>query len=171
MRFGLILGITLAVYWFTLSGQTTTILLTFGALSIVGTLILVARMQILDKETAPYLFIPQTLSYFAWLFKEIVKANIQVVRAVLSPNLEVSPTLVKVPSDRKTDIGRTMFANSITLTPGTVSVDMQEDHILVHALLSEMSNPDDFAEMQNRAGWSVGEPLTASETAKLEGGA
>ena len=50
-----------------------------------------------------------------------------------------------------------MFGNSITLTPGTVSIEMSEDEILVHALLSEMSNPEDFAEMANRSAWSIGE--------------
>ncbi len=50
-----------------------------------------------------------------------------------------------------------MFANSITLTPGTVSVDLGDDHILVHALLSEMSDPDDFAEMSERSSWAVGQ--------------
>ena len=169
MRFALILGITLVGYWLTLSGfLDNPLLLVFGALSITVTLILVSRMKIMDGETVPYLSIPQTLMYFVWLFKEIVKANVQVVRAVLSPSLEVSPTLVKIPSDRATDIGKVMFANSITLTPGTVSVDMQEDHILVHALLSEMSDPEDFVEMQSRAGWSVGEPVTPSEQDFLE---
>jgi len=95
-------------------------------------------MRILDAETAPYATIFQTLIYFRWLFVEIVKANIAVVRAVLSPNMAVSPTLTRIPTPQKTDIGRVVFANSITLTPGTVSVDVQDDHILVHALLSEI---------------------------------
>ena len=50
-----------------------------------------------------------------------------------------------------------MFANSITLTPGTVSVNMEDDHILVHALLKEMSNPEDFVEMGEQSAWSIGE--------------
>jgi len=52
-------------------------------------------------------------------------------------------------------------ANSITLTPGTVSVDVQDDHILVHALLSEMADPDDFADMSERSAWAVGEEIDA----------
>lgn len=116
-------------------------------------------MRILDGETAPYFTTPQTLVYFRWLFGEIIKANIAVVRAVLSPNLTVSPMLVRIPTPQKTDIGKVMFANSITLTPGTVSVDVQDDHILVHALLSEMSDPADFAEMAERSAWSIGENI------------
>jgi len=125
------------------------------------TLWIAKRMRILDAETAPYATIFQTLIYFRWLFVEIVKANIAVVRAVLSPNMAVSPTLTRIPTPQKTDIGRVVFANSITLTPGTVSVDVQDDHILVHALLSEMSDPDDFAEMAERSAFAIGEDVDA----------
>lgn len=136
-------------------------LLTLGGISIVLTLWIAKRMRILDAETAPYSTVLQTLIYFGWLFLEIVKANIAVVKAVLSPDMAVSPTLTRIPTPQKTDIGRVMFANSITLTPGTVSVDVQDDHILVHALLSEMSNPDDFAEMSERAAFAIGEDIDA----------
>jgi len=63
-----------------------------------------------------------------------------------------------------------MFANSITLTPGTVSVDVQDDHILVHALLSEMSDPDDFAQMSERSAFAIGEDVDAPRR-KLEASA
>jgi len=158
LRFGLVLAIALAAYWLSLSGYLDNIMiLSLGGISILLTLGLCVRMKIMDEETVPYLQIPKAVSYYVWLFIEIIKANMQVVKAVLSPDLEVSPTLVKVPSSPKSEIGKTMFANSITLTPGTVSVEMSEDQILVHALLSEMSNPDDFAEMAERSAWSIGE--------------
>lgn len=139
-------------------------LLSLGVISIVLTVWIAQRMRILDQETAPYMTIPQTLSYFVWLFIEIVKANVAVVRAVLSPNMEISPTLTKIPTPQKSDIGKVMFANSITLTPGTVSVDLQDDYILVHALLSEMSAPADFEEMGARAAWAIGEPAADGDT-------
>ena len=136
-------------------------LLTLGVISIVLTVWIAKRMRILDGETAPYITTPQTLVYFGWLFLEIIKANIAVVKAVLSPDMAVSPTLTRIPTPQKTDIGKVMFANSITLTPGTVSIDIQDDHILVHALLSEMSDPDDFAEMAERSAWAIGENVDA----------
>lgn len=136
-------------------------LLTLGVISILFVLWMAKRMRIIDHETAPYLTVPQTISYFAWLFVEIIKANIAVVRAVLSPDMFVSPTLTRIPTPQKTDIGKVMFANSITLTPGTISLDIQDDHILVHALLSEMSNPDDFGEMAERSAWAIGEDIDA----------
>ncbi len=98
MRFAIVLMLALAATWWVLSGfgLEKTLLLILGAISIVLVLIMSARMRILDRETAPYLTIPQTLAYFGWLFKEIVKANVQVVNAVMAPDLEVSPTLVKI---------------------------------------------------------------------------
>ena len=134
-------------------------LLILGTISIGLVLMMCARMRILDHETAPYSTVPQTLSYFTWLFIEIVKANVEVVKAVLSSDMEVSPVLTKIPTPQETDIARTMFANSITLTPGTVSVLMDDDHILVHALLSHMSAPEDFKSMAERSAWAVGEHI------------
>lgn len=145
--------------WLTLSGYFKPMLLVLGAISIGLVLTICLRMSILDRETSPYATIPQTLSYFTWLFVEIIKANLAVVKAVLSPNMEISPTLTKIPTPQQTDIARTMFANSITLTPGTVSVLMDDEHILVHALLSDMSAPEDFNSMAIRSAWAVGEHI------------
>ena len=160
IRFGVVLAVVLAGYWLTLSFYFEPLIMGFGAASIAFTLGLCYRMRILDSETAPYLHAPTMIAYFFWLFVEVVKANFIVVKAVLSPNMKLSPSMIRVPALQSTDIGKTMFANSITLTPGTVSVDIGEDDILVHALLAEMSNPDDFNEMAERSAWSIGEPVT-----------
>jgi len=157
LRYGLVLTVALVAIWLGLSGYFTPMILTLGAISIALVLFMCARMGIIDRQTAPYMTMPQTLSYFVWLFAEIVKANVQVVKAVLSPELDISPTLTKIPLPNDNELSKTMFANSITLTPGTVSVEMEEDHILVHALLKEMSKPADFEEMGRRATWAVGE--------------
>jgi len=163
MRFAFILTLAMVAAWLTLSGYFIPMILTFGAISIAIVVWMFSRMRILDAETVPYMTTPLTLVYYRWLFVEIVKANMQVVKAVLSPDLEVSPTLVKIPLNTDVDIAETMFANSITLTPGTVSVDMQPDHILVHALLEEMSAPEDFAEMEKRSAWAVGHEIEESD--------
>lgn len=157
LRYGSILTVALVIYWLSLSGYFVPLILILGALSILFVLYLCYRMDILDFETVPYLQIPATLRYFVWLFIEIFKANLIVVRAVLRPDMVVTPKMVKIKSHHKTDIARAMFANSITLTPGTVSVEMKEDEILVHALLTEMSSPKGFLEMEARAGRAVGE--------------
>lgn len=157
LRYALTLLVALTATWAVLSGFfDKPLILGLGAMSLGLTLLIAYRMRILDRETAPYGTILQTLLYFVWLFKEIVKANIAVVREIVSPDLEVSPTLTKIPVEGKSDLAKTMFANSITLTPGTVSLDIQDDHILVHALLSEMSDPADFDEMSQKSNWAVG---------------
>lgn len=158
-RFAIVLTLALAATWWVLSGFTKPLLLSLGGISIGMVLLMCWRMRILDRETAPYMTLPQTLAYFGWLFIEIIKANVAVVKAVLSPDLEISPTMTKIPTTGKSDLAKTMFANSITLTPGTVAVEMAEDHILVHALLSEMSDPADFEEMSDRSAWAVGEDV------------
>lgn len=156
-RYALILTVALALFWIGMSGYFKPMLLILGGISIASVLLLTARMKIFDFETAPYLYIPKTLAYFTWLGGEIFKANIAVLRAVMKPDLEVTPTLVRIPLHNHTEMGAAMFANSITLTPGTVSMQIYDDGILVHALLDTMANADDFLEMSDKAGWSVGD--------------
>lgn len=155
MRHAFLLSLVMGTTWLVLSGYFIGMILTFGLISIVFVVWMTKRLAILDDETVPYLNIVKTCKYYIWLFIEIVKANIQVVKAVVSPNSEISPTLVKIPLRSNIHIAQTMFANSITLTPGTVSVDVKEDHILVHSLLKEMSDPEDFYEMHTRSAGAV----------------
>jgi len=154
-----VLLIVLVAYWLMLSGYLhKPVLLIMGVLSILIVLGLSIRMKILDVETAPYINV-KALGYFVWLFIEIIKANMAVVKAVLSPHMEISPKITKVPMKQSTDLGRVTFANSITLTPGTIAVEMSDDKILVHALLSEMTGAGGFAEMGERAGRAVNDPM------------
>ncbi len=158
-RSAVILISALILYWFALSGYfDKTILLVTGGLSVLFTVFMMKRMKILDGETVPYAN-GKALSYWLWLFKQIVEANMEVVKAVLSPRMEISPTMVDVPMHEGTDLGRTVFANSITLTPGTVSVSLYPDHILVHALMADLADPQSFKEMELRSGWAVSDPM------------
>lgn len=75
------------------------------------------------------------LAYFALLFKEIIKANLDVMRVILSPSLkELNPHLVFFDCKLETDVCKTMLANSITITPGTITVGMYDSTLCVHAL-------------------------------------
>ena len=71
--------------------------------------------------------------------KKIFNANIAVAKVVLSPKLNISPRMLEFTSSQKTELGLVIFANSITLTPGTVSVDIEDDKIIVHALNAELA--------------------------------
>ncbi len=159
LKSALVLLVIMIAYWLMLSGYLhNPVLLIMGSISILIVLGLSVRMKILDSETAPYFHI-KALGYFVWLFVEIIKANMAVVKAVLSPNMEISPKTTKVPLKQSKDLGRVTFANSITLTPGTIAVEMCEDTILVHALLAEMTAKSGFAEMGERAGRAVSDPM------------
>ena len=77
------------------------------------------------------------LGYLAWLVLEIIKANVQVAIVVLSPRLPITPEIVSFRTRLKTDIGRMVLGNSITLTPGTVTIEAEGNEFLVHSLTKE----------------------------------
>ena len=106
-----------------------------GILCALGVVLFARRMDVIDQEGHPvHLALRALLVYWPWLIKEIIKSALQVAAIILNPRLQISPTLLRVPTTQKTDVGRTTLANSITLTPGTISVEVGEDNILVHAL-------------------------------------
>ena len=88
--------------------------------------------------------------YLPWLGAQVVLANLHVARVVLSPNLPVNPSLVKTPVNESNIYARLVLANSITLTPGTVSLDLTEKEIVVHALTSTTAASVQAGEMYRR---------------------
>ncbi|MEE9272426.1 MAG: Na+/H+ antiporter subunit E [Robiginitomaculum sp.] len=167
-RSAFVLLVILVSYWLTLSGYfDNTVLFVTGGLSALTVVALTARMKILDSETVPYVH-GKAFGYFFWLFNEIAKANMVVVKAVLSPDMKISPSLIEVDMKQETDLGRSVFANSITLTPGTVSVQLEEGKILVHALLEELADPEGFVEMGERSGWAVSDPMSEARLGESE---
>ena len=140
MKHSLILGFTLYAIWLLWSGHYTPLLLSFGAASCLLVVVISWRMRNLDEEGQLLLLVPRLLLYLPWLFKEIMLANFDVARRILSPSLPISPRLIKVRAGQRLELARVVYANSITLTPGTVSVDMEGDEITVHALSKEAAD-------------------------------
>ncbi|MCF8481494.1 MAG: Na+/H+ antiporter subunit E [Rhodospirillum sp.] len=139
------LGGMLYVLWLLLSGYWTDgLLLSLGAVSTVLCVLTARRMGIVDREGVPIRQAIRAVTYWPWLAWQVILSNITVAKIILNPKLPISPTLAIVPYTQKTDLGQVIFANSITLTPGTISVDMALDGILVHAL--EGSGIDDLME-------------------------
>jgi multicomponent Na+:H+ antiporter subunit E len=115
------------------------------------TLWLSARMGVIDEEGVPADFgIRPFISFAPWLMWEIVKSNLEVTKIILSPKMKLKRNLIEVSADPKTEIGKVILANSITLTPGTVSVNLKDDRILVHALSFEGAEEDLSGEMSAR---------------------
>ncbi len=144
------LTIVLSVAWFLLSGYTKPLLLSLGVVSVALTVSLALRMEVLDHESHPMDITAGLLIYWLWLIGQIVRSNLSVARHILSPTLKISPQLVHVPTGQRTDIGRAIYANSITLTPGTVSLDVGEDAVEVHALTREDARNLESGDMSAR---------------------
>lgn len=134
LKHTLSLSVGLYALWLLLSGHYTGLLLTLGAASTALTVFLALRMEVLDRESHPIELSKQLPGYWLWLLREIVISNWAVVRRILQARPDISPTVVDVPTGKRSDVGRTILANSITLTPGTVSLDVRSDTVRVHAL-------------------------------------
>jgi len=124
-------------FWLLLSGYFVPFLIAAGAGSAGAVVLLAHRMQVVDHESVPINFIWRIPIYWPWLFKEIAKSAWNVARIIVNPRLPISPTLVRVRTSQKTSVGIVTYANWITLTPGTVSVEVNKEEILVHALTRE----------------------------------
>jgi multicomponent Na+:H+ antiporter subunit E len=151
MKNHIILTIVLAAIWFLWSGHTEWFILGLGVLSCLFTLWLSLRMRILDEEGVPaHLGIRPFTRYMPWLIWEIVKSNWAVAKIIMSRKMPLQRNLVTVTAHAKSELGRVILANSITLTPGTVSVRMDGDQILVHALSFAGAAEDISGDMDRR---------------------
>lgn len=124
----------LAVLWLLWSGHYTALLLVAGAVSCLLVVYIAQRMRVIDHESHPLHIWWRLPVYWVWLGIEIVKSNIDVAKRVLHPSLPIDPQLFEVEASQKSDLGLVIYANSITLTPGTVSTDVNSGRIQVHAL-------------------------------------
>ncbi len=127
--------------WLTVNGRVTTETVILGivvslALQRFSQRVLPARSVSLSSVLR---LLPRALFYFLTLLAEIFKANLQVIRLVLSPTIAVDPCLIRFRTDLGTEAARVALANSITLTPGTITVSLDGDGLLVHALDRDMA--------------------------------
>ncbi len=144
--FGLFIG--LAVLWLLLSGYFhEPLILFFGFVSCLVTVLLSRRMNVVDYESVPFHLGVKILKYWAWLAGDVAKANIAVTRAVLSDLSSVRPEMFTYKATVKGDLALTILANSITLTPGTVTVSVDGDELLIHALTKQAADPQAIAAM------------------------
>jgi len=127
--------ISLAVLWIMLSGHYTPLLLSLGLLSVLIVAFISSRMNLIifDQPILQLYFI-KFIPYGFWLIIQILKSNIDVCRRILNPKLPINPQLVKVKSTQTSNLAKVIYANSITLTPGTISIDLDGSEIEVHSL-------------------------------------
>lgn len=136
MRY-LSLGAFLFVFWLVLSGHYTPMLIAAGAVSAALCVLAAVRVRAADKEGHPIELFAGALTYFPWLLVEIGKSAWTVTRIILHPKLPISPTMTVVTAGQKTTVGVATYANSITLTPGTITVGVAGNKLTVHALMND----------------------------------
>ena len=145
------LATALTLLWWGMSFVTDPIVLSLGVVSIFVSVMAAMRLGLKDRETSPYHRIFGFLFYTPYLIGEIIQSNLTVIKAILSPDLDIEPTLVKVKTTCRSDLAKVIFANSITLTPGTVTLRVDDDVLLVHGLYEANAQPESFEEMDQRA--------------------
>lgn len=124
----------LFLFWVALSGYFTPFLLSAGAGSALAVAWFARRMDVIDAEGHPVQLGWRIVAYWIWLSKEIAKSAWDVSKIIVHPRLPISPTLVTLRPSQKTSVGLAIHANSITLTPGTITIEAGPGEFLVHAL-------------------------------------
>ena len=120
--------------WLLLSGHYEPLILAFGVFSSLLVTYLAMRMDREDRYDFPLILTPRLVVYWVWLIREILKSNFRVARIILTPRLTISPIMVPFRACMKSDLARMIYANSITLTPGTITTGTEGDTLRIHAL-------------------------------------
>lgn len=125
----------LFAFWLALSGHYTPALIAVGAGCAVLCALAAKQMRVADSEGHPIHLFLGALTYFPWLAWEIAKSAWAVTKIIVNPSLPISPTMTVVKGSQRTPLGVNIYANSITLTPGTITVGVNGDELIVHALV------------------------------------
>jgi multicomponent Na+:H+ antiporter subunit E len=159
--------VVLFAFWLILSGKLDAEYLTFGAVAaalvtfVTKDLFGAAQSQRVKKTAGGASFATKgwrLFCYFAWLLCSIVAANFQVAYLVLHPRLPIQPGLLRFGTRLRSRVGQVMLANSITLTPGTITVELTDGNYLIHALVPEAALSLLEAKMQSKLETIFGEP-------------
>ena len=145
------LFIVLFGFWLLMSGYYTPLILSLGVISCLLCVYLTVKGKFLDNETLPIYFFPRLIQYTLWLIKEILKSNIQTAKVIIMKSEE--PELFSVKATQKTNEGKVTYANSITLTPGTVTTQIKNDIFEVHALTKDFGDEVRSSEMDKMVTW------------------
>ena len=148
MARSLLLFVILMTVWLLMSGHYTPLVTGLGVVSTAFATWMSHRLGGSDKEGLPLHMFRKLPAYYIWLIKEIIMSNIATAKTILGKS--DAPELFYVPFTQKTDAGVATYANSITLTPGTVTVDIDENGFLVHALSSDFGDDVRSGDMDRR---------------------
>lgn len=139
----------LFITWLVLSGQSAPVFMLYGVISCFLSCALALRMQVVDNEGHPFHLALTAPLYWFWLLKEMLVSGLAVTRIVWLRH-PTQPSFAWVPLSQRSDLGRAIYANSITLTPGTVCVNVEEKRIFIHALERSSITDLEQGEMDRR---------------------
>lgn len=140
----------LGAFWLLLSGHYTPLLLLLGAASVILVVWFLRRMDRTDQEPAQLRPSIGLFLYLGWLLWCVIKANIDLARRIWDPKLPIRPVWTRLDTRVRTPVETTLYANSITLTPGTLTTDVGEDHFLIHSVSQEGIDELREGEMERR---------------------
>ena len=138
--------------WMIFNGAITCEIVIFGLVISAAMYFFVCKFMSysVEKDLAYMRKIPRILQYICVLVWEIIKANFAVIRMITASRYDLEPVLVRFKTNLKTKEARVVLANSITLTPGTITVMLEDDELVVHCLdkeLAEGMNHSIFVEL------------------------
>ena len=138
----------LVVLWLLMSGLYKTLILVFGLSSVLLVMFFMNRMNEKDGyEVEINLKVIETFKYAVWLIFEVAKCNLAVVKLLLARKVQIAQEFVEIPVSIKSDLAQVIFANSITLTPGTVTVETEDNHLVVHVLNLDNNTESELVNM------------------------
>ncbi len=141
----------LFILWMLLSGHLhDPLLLSLGAFSCLMTAWLTHRLNLANRDLSTLRFNLNLPKFLPWFFIEIIKSNLHICKLILQPKLDIDPEIINVPVSEHNHVAKAVYANCITLTPGTYSLDINTDHIIVHALTAEIAEELQEGEMGKR---------------------
>ena len=143
------LGALLFALWLGLSGQINALMISLGLASTIAVVAITHRMDAIDHETYPAHMNLLLLRFWLFLAREVIIANIDVVKRIFKPGKNISPQLFELPLTLKTDLSRVIYANAITMTPGTVSTNLDKKTITIHTLSIEAAQDLSSGRMAN----------------------
>lgn len=129
MRSRFLINMLLTFVWVALTGSYDRTTFLFGFLLSFGVVWIIGR----DDDSRKYVrFVPKILSFIAYFLYQMIKANIEVAYDVVTPTFYMTPGIVQVPLDAETDVEITLLANIVSLTPGTLSLDVSTDRKMLY---------------------------------------
>lgn len=142
--------VLLFAVWLLWSGHTEPLLIGLGVASCALVVWLSAKMELVDEEAYPFHLSLKLLGYIPWVLWQVVITNFDAARIILHPKLPIHSHLIRLNVNQRTSLGQVIHANTITLTPGTVTLDVRNNTFLIHALTREAADADDTGDLDRR---------------------